>query len=177
MSRLVLAEKKRQKLRRQKASSPGTSSVPSPSNESAPYTRLTPSQLPTIPVSPMAAGSISDEDLRSSLKGLSIVIIHVKMALFPSYCATTTNPDSTPSPGSTNSFTTAENEESVSSGKGVSDEKEKQQQQPGHHAFNERLIDPRTMQERILEELNEVESESELGVQFVMAKQGMKIEC
>jgi hypothetical protein len=117
----------------------------------------------------MAANIVSDEELRSSLKGLSIVIIHVKMALFPSFCATTTTTDAPPSPSSITSFATAEN--------GEEDSGTEAKQATSQHIINERLIDPRTMQERILEELEEMEVEAGLGVQFVMAKQGMKIEC
>lgn len=136
----------------------------SPLESSSSYTRLMPSQLPSIPTSP---GDVKEEDLRGSLQGVNIVIIHVKMALFPSYGAMSGGVDTPPSPSS---FTTAENGEGVGMAE-ISAEK------PKHLGFGEPLIDPRAMQERILEELTEMESEVELGVHFVMAKQGMRIDC
>lgn len=89
-----------------------------------------------VPPSPLSAPGSAE--LKGTLQGLTVVVIHVKQALFPSYAAT-------------------------SGGEG------------GEQGA-ERVLDPRSMQERILQELNELEEENELGVRFVIAKQGMRIE-
>ena len=75
------------------------------------------------------------------LSGLTVVIIHVKQALFPSFAKS----DSTAPPDAPTD----------ASG---------------------RVLDPRTMQERILQELEELEGEEGLGARFVIAKQGMRID-
>ena len=90
------------------------------------------------------------------------------MALFPSYGATSSTVDTPPSPSS---FTTAENGDE---GAGT---EAREGSQRKVLSYAERLIDPRAMQERILEELSEMECEFGLGVHFIMAKQGMRIEC
>ncbi|MCO5577668.1 hypothetical protein L7F22_031499 [Adiantum nelumboides] len=136
LSRIVVAEKKRRLTRRQPAPPPPPS---------YPRSKLSVSQLPPIPASPMAASSVQDSELHGSLEGLSIVIVHVKTALFPSFEA---SPPSSSSP---------------SSGEEV-------EQRP-------RVVDPRTMQQRILEELRDMEHDVGLGVRFEMAKQGMRIDC
>ncbi|UZJ57431.1 hypothetical protein CBS101457_006751 [Exobasidium rhododendri] len=158
LSRLVLVEKKRQRSRKQKHSTPAALSLSddSPSKEGPRYTPSASAHTLSIPASPFAAAAAnhtSDAELRDTLTGLSIVIIHVKTALFPSYCAPATSP------------TTAAK---TDDGEGVNG---------AHFDAQERLVDPRTMQERILEELVEIEEEAGLGVRFVMAKQGMRIEC
>lgn len=99
-----------------------------------------------------AAVGISDEETISCLNGLAVVIIHVKTALFPSYARP---PSSVVSErkDSTTSSNNSKNEDTP------------------------RAVDPRSMQDRILEELREVEADSNggLGVRFEMAEQGMRI--
>ena len=102
-----------------------------------------------------AGAGISDEEMLSTLKGLAVVIIHVKTALFPSYAR--------PS----NSSTSGRKDSTTSSINSKNDD-------------NARAVDPRSMQDRILQELREVEADPEggLGVRFEMAEQGMRIgEC
>lgn len=97
-----------------------------------------------IPPSPLLAPGSSE--LRGLLSGLTVVIIHVKQALFPSY---------------------AESDKSA----GVTGVEAKS---PG--GASGRVLDPRSMQTRILQELTELEEEHELGARFVIAKQGMRLE-
>jgi hypothetical protein len=166
----VLSEQKRQKARRQKSSKSNLGlghGATSQQEDDKPFTSLNASQIPSIPSSPMDASNILEEELRKSLQGLSIVIIHVKTALFPAYSAATTKGSvaSAGSPSSPGSLGTGENGETPNPA------------DANHSAYTTPLIDPRTMQERILEELEELEEEAGLGVRFVMAKQGMRIEC
>jgi hypothetical protein len=148
---MVIAEKKRQKIRKQKPPPPLWGQSTTTTRESASMSPLS-SGLSQISVSPMAATSLNNhEDLRKSLQGLSIIIVHVKTALFPSFVATS----ETPSTGK-------EGAENGTSAEDIDDTP---------------IIDPRTMQVRILDELVEMEMQENLGVHFVMAKQGMKIEC
>lgn len=154
---MVIAEKKRQKIRKQKPTPPlwGQSPTTTTTRESS-STSLLSSEQSQIPVSAMAATSLDQEDLQKSLQGLSIVIVHVKTALFPSYVdtsdtASTSKDESSGENGTTSTAAQGDNLEPI--------------------------IDPRTMQVRILEELVEMETQENLGVHFVMAKQGMKIEC
>lgn len=125
----------------------------------------------------MAASRLNTEDLRKSLQGLSIIIVHVKTALFPSYSATD-DPITPVSPHAVaataaSPSTGAEN----GRGKGVKGENAATTTASTATLVDEPLIDPRTMQTRILDELNEMELQENLGVHFVMAKQGMKIDC
>lgn len=101
----------------------------------------TPRSAAMIPPSPLAAATADTQELQGILKGLTVIIIHVKQALFPSYAEATTNGD-------------AESTETPV----------------------EPLLDPRTMQERIQQELDELDRERGLGVRFVVARQGMRIE-
>lgn len=104
--------------------------------------------LPVIPSSPLGATSHSTPaDLHGVLKGLTVIVIHAKQAFFPSYSGG------------------GEGEEG-SSGTASS---------PSSSRKGSRVLDPRTMQERILQELEEMEEENGLGVRFVMSKQGMRI--
>lgn len=105
-----------------------------------------------------AGAGISDEEMLSTLKGLAVVIIHVKTALFPSYARP---------PNTSNSSTSGRKDSTTSSINSKNDD-------------NARAVDPRSMQDRILQELREVEADPEggLGVRFEMAEQGMRIgEC
>lgn len=147
---MVLSEQRRQRIRKQKSSTQWNLT-----QENTSSLNSTSSQLASIPTNPMSANVVSDEDLQKSLQGLSVVIIHIKAALFPSYRAST----NISTPSSPNSNATEES----NGGKRIS--------------FEESLVDPRTMPNRILEELVEMEMEAGLGVRFVIAKQGMKIEC
>ncbi|CAO1624858.1 unnamed protein product [Sympodiomycopsis kandeliae] len=107
--------------------------------------------LPVIPPSPLVPTSQSAmAGLKGVLSGLTVIIIHAKQAFFPSY---SDEKDDT-------SSTTASEEDTSNSGS----------------RKGSRVLDPRTMQERILQELEEVEEENGLGVRFVMSRQGMRIE-
>lgn len=106
--------------------------------------------LPSIPALNTAESSIKSEELSESLHGLSVVIIHVKTALFPSFAASTAaGSASSSATGSSSSASTPD----------------------------ERHMDPRSMRDRIEDELNEAEEEHGYGVRFVMAQQGLRIEC
>lgn len=105
-----------------------------------------------VPPSPL---SVPDSaELRGTLSGLNVVVIHVKQALFPSVAE-----------GASNST------DSGSSGGGASSTSSR-----GGNGGGGRMLDPRTMQERILQELEELDVENGLGVRFIIAKQGMRLE-
>lgn len=152
---MVLSEQRRQRIREQKSSPPLA-------QESSPQFLSNSSQLASIPTTPMSANVVSNEDLRCTLQDLHVVIVHIKAALFPSYRA----PANISTPSSPNSGTTEGTAEESNGTTTLHDV-----------AFEEPLVDPRTMPDRILEELNGMEMEAGLGVHFVIAKQGMKIEC
>lgn len=98
--------------------------------------------------------SVATEDLRDVLKGLTVIIVHVKQALFPSYADAPEDASSPPS------ATDGDGEAAAA--------KEKPEKA--------KVLDPRTMQVRLLQELREKEAETHMGVRFVMSKQGMRIE-
>lgn len=137
------------------------------------------SQLPPIPALHTSERTITEDELSNSLTGLHVVIIHIKTALFPSFEATPR-----PSNSSVSSYGTAENGSENGDGRrngstthttdeGKSDAEAAAKALP----FVGRKIDPRSMQVRILQELNEIEEQAKLGVHFVIAAQGMRIEC
>ncbi|PWN35848.1 uncharacterized protein FA14DRAFT_160837 [Meira miltonrushii] len=164
LARVVVAERKRSRIRKQrKAADVGKSTTSEGASR-----RIYASQLPQIPALHTSERLITDEELRSSLDGLHVVIIHVKTALFPSYEATPR-----PSIASTSSYETAENGEPASS-------KADTKKSPSIGRTSERVnrpMDSRSMQKRILQELEEREEDIGLGVHFVMAQQGMRIDC
>ncbi|KAN0062882.1 3',5'-cyclic-nucleotide phosphodiesterase pde1 [Thecaphora frezii] len=132
----------------------GVSTSPSESRYYQPS--LAPSPLGTSAVSASGTSNrhgelyseaIPDEEVEGQLQGLSVVIIHVKPALFPIFAAAQDDTESATSGGS--------------NGTGGGGEK----------------LDPRSMPVKILDELIEEENEMGLGVRFVMAQQGMRIEC
>jgi hypothetical protein len=100
--------------------------------------------------------SVATEDLRDVLKGLTVIIVHVKQALFPSYADA---PEDASSP-------------SASTDGGRDGEAAASKEKPE----KAKVLDPRTMQVRLLQELREKEAETHMGVRFVMSKQGMRIE-
>ncbi|KDN45746.1 hypothetical protein K437DRAFT_274143 [Tilletiaria anomala UBC 951] len=111
-----------------------------------------------IPPSASAARAqmqATDEELKGILEGLSVVVIHIKTALFPSFQA--------PAPSANGEDAAAERRRSAASGASVN--------------VGPRIIDPRSMQHRILEELRENESELQLGLRIELAEQGQRIEC
>ena len=109
--------------------------------------------IPQIPPSAASAQQFSDADLRGALEGLTVVIIHIKTALFPSF-------EAQPKEENTDSERRQSTGQSGSSG-----------------AAAPRKVDPRRMQQRILEELREMESELQLGLRIELAEQGQRIEC
>lgn len=92
---------------------------------------------------------MQDSELSGSLEGLSVVIVHVKTALFPSFEASPSTSEAAENGGEAGKI----------------------------EGPKPRVIDPRTMQQRILEELRDMEHDVGLGVRFEMARQGMRIEC
>ncbi|PWN53996.1 hypothetical protein IE53DRAFT_309211 [Violaceomyces palustris] len=110
------------------------------------------------------------QSLRGTLKGLGIIIIHVKPSLFPTYAHDEIKEGSEgegdhkekPAPSSPST-------PKVSSSSSNSRRRSTRESGP--------KLDPRTMPDRILEELVEFEDEAGLGCRFVMAQQGMRIEC
>lgn len=166
LARVVTAERKRSRVRKQRKAA--DSNAGKSSNSEGASKRIYASQLPQIPALHTSERLITDEELHGSLNGLHVVIIHVKTALFPSYEATPR-----PSIASTSSYETAENGESTKM-------KPEGKKSPSITRTSERLerpIDVRSMQKRILQELEEREEDIGLGVHFVMAQQGMRIDC
>lgn len=111
---------------------------------------LAPSPLGTAGIG--GGGSVydADEELRGQLEGLGVIVIHVKPALFPTFVTDEVE-------GSDGGSTRGElhgGEEEV---------------QP--------RLDERSAPQKILDELNQEELEARLGVRFVMAEKGMRIEC
>ena len=121
--------------------------------------------IPPIPPSASAARAgrpqFSDEDLRGALEGMSIVIIHVKTALFPSF-------ERAPSKGNAAGSATGD-------GADKSNERRRSSANSGG-STQPRKIDPRSMQQRILEELREMEKDLGLGIRIELAQQGQRIE-
>ncbi|EPQ27338.1 uncharacterized protein PFL1_05260 [Pseudozyma flocculosa PF-1] len=103
-------------------------------------------------------GTIDDEEVRGQLEGLAVIIIHVKPALFPTFMPAADDDDDDDD----------DNDSEHIDGDG-----------DGGDATREcgKRLDPRSMPVKILDELNEEEGEVGLGVRFVMAQQGMRIEC
>jgi len=166
MARVVVAERKRSSLRKQRRAA--DSSLGRSTTSEGASRKIYASQLPQIPALHTSERLITDEELQKSLEGLHVVIIHVKTALFPSYEATPR-----PSIASTSSYETAENGEPTTS-------KAELKKSPSIGRASERVsrpMDTRSMQKRILQELEEREEDIGLGVHFVMAQQGMRIDC
>ncbi|CAO1633039.1 unnamed protein product [Parajaminaea phylloscopi] len=121
--------------------------------------RMSPQAM--IPPSPLSAPGSAE--LKGMLAGLTVVVIHVKQALFPSFAHKASSPRA--------------------SGDRVANENGDDGDGDGEAAGSSqspedstRVLDPRSMQTRILQELNELEEEHELGARFVIAKQGMRLE-
>lgn len=160
LARVVVAERKRSIIRKQRrAADLGKSTTSEGASR-----RIYASQLPQIPALHTSERLITDEELQSSLEGLHVIIIHVKTALFPSFEATPR-----PSIASTSSYETAENGETTTP-------KHESKKSPSIGRAS-RPMDTRSMQKRILQELEEREEDIGLGVHFVMAQQGMRIDC
>lgn len=147
LARSVVAERKRIRARQQRRNPSRLPMTQIEGVTGGSFTRKL-FHLPQIPALHTSERTIKNEELQGSLAGLSVVIIHVKTALFPSFQAT---PNSSATSNETNS-------------------KEKLEHSITH-------VDPRSMQDRILDELNEAEQQNGYGVRFIIAKQGMRIEC
>lgn len=178
----VVAERKRMVARRQRRDPPTrTSSINGSGHTNgqegthARPVRFRASQLAPIPALHTAESAIKDEELCNSLQGLSVVIIHVKTALFPSFEATPRVSSSSSTP-----VKTAESEGACG---GESASAPRQEREPkatttsGSSPYSRPSIDSRSMQQRIEDELVEAEEHNGLGVRFVIAKQGMRIDC
>ncbi|GAC75609.1 hypothetical protein PANT_16d00062 [Moesziomyces antarcticus T-34] len=100
-----------------------------------------------------------DAELRGQLDGLGVIVIHVKPALFPTFVQDDAQPASPTSAasGTSSMEAAAHGDDSDASA------------QP--------QLDPRTAPQKILDELQHEEHLAGLGVRFVMAEKGMRIEC
>ncbi len=130
--------------------------------------RLSSLQVPDIPPSGNTAKRLSEEDLKGALSGLTLIIIHVKTALFPSFEAQ--------QPPATTEAAGGE-EESKEEMRRRSSGQSSSARTAASGESAPRRVDPRSMQQRILEELQETEAELQLGVRIEMAVQGQRIEC
>jgi hypothetical protein len=173
LARSVVAERKRSSARKERNTATTSFNSRNAGSEGA-FRRLMASQLPPIPALHTSEKTITEEELHNSLAGLHVVIIHIKTALFPSYEATPR-----PSNSSVSSYGTAENGSEAGGHTNGSTTHESSDAEKTAKAmpFVGRKIDPRSMQVRILQELNEIEEQAKLGVHFVIAAQGMRIEC
>ncbi|PWY99339.1 hypothetical protein BCV70DRAFT_143055, partial [Testicularia cyperi] len=114
-----------------------------------------------------------DSELRGQLAGLGVIIIHVKPALFPSYV----QEDSVPaSPTSATASSSASSAAAAAHGHGEQQEGDEDANVSARDCKPAQL-DPRTAPQKILDELNQEEHLAQLGVRFVMAEKGMRIEC
>lgn len=100
-----------------------------------------------------------DAELRGQLDGLGVIVIHVKPALFPTFVQDDAQPASPTSAasGSSSMEAAAHGDDS--------------------DAAAQPQLDPRTAPQKILDELQHEEHLAGLGVRFVMAEKGMRIEC
>lgn len=139
------------------------------------HPHLAPSPLGTAAVSVQGDQHPSvydgDSELRGQLQGLGVIIIHVKPALFPTFVqhdpeteAGRASPTSSSADGSqSSSLAAADHSHTAAS---ASD-----------HKAVEPILDQRSAPQKILDELNLEEHLARLGVRFVMAEKGMRIEC
>lgn len=111
-------------------------------------------------------GNVYDQDseLRGQLAGLGVIVIHVKPALFPMFVQETEEV-----PGTPTSATSSTNAATHGDTLGADEEEEQVQVEP--------KLDLRTAPQKILDELCQEEESAGLGVRFVMAEKGMRIEC
>lgn len=139
------------------------------------HPHLAPSPLGTAAVSTrqpeqtdVLGGNVYDQDseLGGQLAGLGVIVIHVKPALFPMFVQ---HPDAEvpgrPVPGTPTSATSSTNV-------AAHGEEERELEMDA-----EPKLDTRTAPQKILDELCEEEESAGLGVRFVMAEKGMRIEC
>lgn len=110
--------------------------------------------------------SVKESDLRSlrgSLEGLTLIVIHVKSALYPSY-----------GPG----FSRRRKADHTSDVPGDDSASDGQEGQRDVEEEDETFCpDPRSMQYRILTELRAWERRARLGIRIELARQGQRIEC
>ncbi|TKY88218.1 hypothetical protein EX895_002928 [Sporisorium graminicola] len=117
-----------------------------------------------------------DSELQGQLAGLGVIVIHVKPALFPTFVQEEDAPlaaaaaEEPPSPTSTTSASSSL--EAAAHGEDFESEAE-----TTPLAAPEPRLDHRTAPQKILDELNQEEQAAMLGVRFVMAEKGMRIEC
>lgn len=122
---------------------------------------------------PGGGGSVYDQDseLRGQLVGLGVIVIHVKPALFPTFVQEDEAPTGAQDPPSPTSTTSASSSLAAAAhGQDIDADATPQ-------AAPEPRLDHRTAPQKILDELNQEEQAAMLGVRFVMAEKGMRIEC
>ena len=112
-----------------------------------------------------------DSELRGQLQGLGVIVIHVKPALFPTFVQ-----DEASSPSSPTMSTASGSSSLAAAAHGDEVETETETEMTPTVAPEPRL-DHRTAPQKILDELNQEEKAAMLGVRFVMAEKGMRIEC
>lgn len=137
---------------------------------------LAPSPLGTAAVSTHEASDThlhptvydGDAELRGQLAGLGVIVIHVKPALFPTFVQEE-------EPASPTSSTSAVSAALAAAASGDADADADEDATP--MPAPEPQLDHRTAPQKILDELNQEEQAAMLGVRFVMAEKGMRIEC
>ncbi|SPO30052.1 uncharacterized protein UTRI_05891 [Ustilago trichophora] len=108
-----------------------------------------------------------DSELRGQLAGLGVIVIHVKPALFPTYVQEEVQQE--PQSPTSDASSANSSVEVAAHGQDVEGEE--------REVVIEPKLDHRTAPQKILDELNQEEQMAGLGVKFVMAEKGMRIEC
>ncbi len=119
-------------------------------------------------------GNVYDKDseLRGQLQGLGVIVIHVKPALFPTFV----QDEAAAAPESPTSTTSASSSLVVAAAHGNAGDEE-QEVLEAEVELPTPKQDHRTAPQKILDELKQEEELAQLGVRFVMAEKGMRIEC
>lgn len=113
-----------------------------------------------------------DAELRGQLAGLGVIIIHVKPALFPTFLS---------EEESTRASTPHSSTDEAGHGHATDESSTSPADVHADAAMTSRsaslIVDPRTAPHKILDQLNDEELKARLGIRFVMAEKGMRIEC
>ncbi|SNX86612.1 uncharacterized protein MEPE_05321 [Melanopsichium pennsylvanicum] len=123
-----------------------------------------------------------DSELKGQLQGLGVIIIHVKPSLFPTFVQQEEEEEEQMmEPGSPRSTVSGSSSLAAAAhGLDAEDEAARQSEIESEMEQGEVLeprLDLRTAPQKILDELNEEELRAQLGVRFVVAEKGMRIEC
>ena len=110
-----------------------------------------------------------DAELRGQLQGLCVIVIHVKPALFPTFI----QDEELVAPASPRSTVSASSSLAAAA-HGTEDE---MSQESHSDRQPQPRLDRRTAPQKILDQLQQEELIAQLGIRFVMAEKGMRIEC